>query len=125
MLQECFLTIRLPAQILSEDITGKLHDGHPTASRDVDGPNDHDFVGPDTPFPDAPLRGLVLPILLSGPEESIYRSPNVLYELGQSNGIAQGRFVADLYLSLELTISRPLTDERVTESSVIVNILQY
>jgi hypothetical protein len=92
---------------------------------DVDGTGDHDFVGLYTPFPDAPLRGRVLGIPLSGPEESIYRSPNVLYELGQSNGIVQGRFVADLYLSLELAISRPLIDERVTESSVIVDILRY
>ena len=61
-----------------------------------------------TPFPDTPLRGRVLRIPLSGLEESIHRSPNVLYELGQSNGIAQGRLVADLYLSLELAVPTPL-----------------
>jgi hypothetical protein len=41
-------------------------------------------------------------------EESIYRSPNVLHELGQSNGIALRRFVADLYLSPELAKPTPL-----------------
>jgi hypothetical protein len=68
-------------------------------------------VGLDTPFPDTPLRDLVLKIHLSGLEESIYRSPDVLHELGQSNGIALGRFVADLYLSLELAIPTPLIRE--------------
>jgi hypothetical protein len=71
-------------------------------------------MGPDTPFPDTPLRGRVLRIhlnglwILRGLEESFHRSPDVLNELGQSNGIAVGRFVADLYLSLELAIPMPL-----------------
>jgi hypothetical protein len=45
---------------------------------------------------------------LSGLEEGVDRSPNVLHELGQSNGIALLRFIADLYLSLELAIPTPL-----------------
>jgi len=65
-------------------------------------------VGLDTPFPDTPFRDRVLNIHLSVLEESIHRSPDVLHELGESNGIAQGRFVADLYLSLEFAISTPL-----------------
>jgi hypothetical protein len=62
----------------------------------------------DTPFSDTPFRDLVLQIHLGGLEESIYRSPDVLHELGQSNRIALRRFVADLYLSLELAIPTPL-----------------
>jgi len=67
-------------------------------------------VGLDTPFPDTPVRGGVLKVhlSLSRLEESFHRSPDVLDELGQSNGIAMGRFVADLYLSLELAIPTPL-----------------
>ena len=75
----------------------------------MDSTNDHDLVGLDsTPFPNTPLRVLVLKVHLSGPEESLHGSPDVLYESGQSNRIALGRFVADLYLSLELAIPTPL-----------------
>jgi hypothetical protein len=74
----------------------------------LDGPDDDDFVGLDTPFPKTPLRDLVLKIHLSGLEESIHRSPDVLCELGQSNGVAIWRFVADLDLPLKLAISMPL-----------------
>lgn len=55
-----------------------------------------------------PLRDRVLNIHLSVIEESLHRSPNVLCELGQSDGTALGRFVADMYLSLELAIPTPL-----------------
>jgi hypothetical protein len=80
----------------------------------VDSTNDHDFVGLNTLIANKPLRGRVLRIhlnglwILSGLEESFHRLPDVLNELGQSNGIAVGRFVADLYLSLELAIPTPL-----------------
>lgn len=65
-------------------------------------------MGLDTPFPDMPTRDRVLKVHLSRLEESFHRSPDVLDELGQSNGIAIGRFVADLYLSLVLAIPTPL-----------------
>lgn len=57
-----------------------------------------------------PLRDRVLNIHLSVIVESFHRSPDVLRELGQSNGIALGRFVPDMYLSLELAIPTPLKD---------------
>ena len=94
--------------MISKDITGQLHEGHPTARRDLDRPDDHYFVGLNTPFPDMPTRDRVLRIHLGSLEESFHRSPDVLSELGQSDGIAIGRFVADLYLSLELSIPTPL-----------------
>jgi hypothetical protein len=75
-------------KMVSKNITGQLHEWHPTARWDLDGPDDHDFVGLDTPFPDTPFRDLVLQIHLGILEESIHRSPDVLCELGQSNGIA-------------------------------------
>ncbi len=64
----------------------------------------------DTPFPDTPLGELVLKIHfgVGALEESFDRSPYVLGEFEQSDGIALGRFIADLYLSLELAISTPL-----------------
>ena len=65
-------------------------------------------MGLNTPFADTPFRGPVLIIRFSTLEESFDRSPNVLHELGQSNDITLGGFVADLYLPLELAISTPL-----------------
>ena len=69
-------------------------------------------MGLNTPFPDTPLRERVLNVHLSVPEESIHRSSDVLRELGQSNGIALGCFVADLYLSPELAVPTPLRVSR-------------
>jgi hypothetical protein len=65
-------------------------------------------VGLDTPLPNTPLRDRDFKIQLRFLDESFHRSPDVLHELGQSNGIALGRFVADLYLSLEFAIATPL-----------------
>jgi hypothetical protein len=70
-----------------------------------------------------PLRDRVLNIHLSVPEESIHRSPDVLRELGQSNGIVLGCSVADLYLSPELVISTPLYENHGI-SSVFRNLLK-
>jgi len=58
-------------------------------------------------IPDMPLRDRVLRIHLRIVEENFHRSPNVLRELGESNHIALGRFVANLYQSLELAIPTP------------------
>ncbi len=62
-------------------ITSQLKDGHPTARRDLDGPDDNDFVRLNTSSPNTPFRGRVLIIKLALIEECIHGSSHMLRQL--------------------------------------------
>ncbi len=65
-----------------EDKMSQLKDGHPTARRDLDGPDDNDVVRLNTRFHDTPLRDKVRIIkLFAVLEECIHRSSHMLGKL--------------------------------------------
>jgi hypothetical protein len=121
-----------PSQIqILENVSSKLHNRHPAASRDLDHANYHYIAALDSTLPDPPsitsrveTLGVRLASLMgenqsqymiasycSGGldlEKGVNRSPYVMCNLGNGDGVALPRFVANRDLALELLVTQPL-----------------
>jgi hypothetical protein len=126
----------------SDNVTGELHDWHPTSNRIVDGTNDHNIIAPNSPWPDLPLFASLVGRTMvhfahlekitkaqythvsyfgsasTHLKKSIDGASDLMSQQSDTDGIVRARLIAGLDLSLELLVTGPLTpqDEFVNNS---------
>jgi len=95
---------------ISKNVSCKLHNRHPTPCRDLNHADYHYIAALDSTLPDPPSttsRIETLGVRLASLEKGVYRSPYVMCNLCNGDGIAFPRFVANWDLALELLVSQP------------------